>query len=189
MTNTTRRIPKVAWLQAGLTVLSDIGPNGLTIERICTKINRSKGSFYFHFSSVDTYKEDLLSFWEEMHTDAVEEGVREYQDPIAQRRALPGLAAVLSDKVERAIRLWSQLDEKARAATAQVDERRIAFVANIIMQTDNTTPAMARRLATIEYAAFLGFQHLLTDATEAERQSIYESTLYLISPNLAKMEE
>ena len=182
----SKRVSRQTWLQTGLGVLAELGPQGLTIERLCALVNRSKGSFYFHFATIDLYKAHLLAFWEESHTGAVEAGVNENQDPVAQRLALPGLAAMLDNDVERAIRHWSQGDAAAKAALAKVDARRVEFVAHVIAQTNQTSFEDAHELASIEYAAFLGFQHLLADASEGERQRMYERVLYLISPNLAQ---
>lgn len=182
----TTKVSKATWLEAGLTVLSEIGPDGLTIERLCTMAERSKGSFYFHFASVESYKSDLLAYWESNYTDDVEKGVMAHLSRVDQRLALPAQAAALSNRVELAIRVWSHFDDKAKTEIRKVDARRIAFVASAIEQTDGVDTETAKKLATIEYAAFLGFQHLLDGATEAERQEMFERTLYLISPNLRK---
>ncbi|AUQ74037.1 TetR/AcrR family transcriptional regulator [Phaeobacter piscinae] len=180
------KVSKDKWLEVGLAVLSEIGANGLTIERLCAMTERSKGSFYFHFNSIEVYKIDLLSYWEGKATVETENGVVAHDDPIDQRLAMPRLAAALSNRVEVAIRAWSHHDAKAKAEIRKVDARRIAFVAGVIAQTDGVPLEIARRLATIEYAAFLGFQHLLDDASQSERQNMYESTLFLISPHLRR---
>lgn len=188
MDNNDKRIPRENWLQIGLEILSKSGFSYLTIERLCKYVNRSKGSFYFHFTSIEDYKVELLTYWEKTHTSDVEQAVAAHTTAIARRKALPSLAAGLSNDIERAIRVWSETDEKAKVVVSRTDKRRIEFVADAIFETENISKTAALKLATIEYAAFLGFQQILRDRTEDERKAFFQATQYLISPSLSKQE-
>lgn len=182
----SKRISRDTWLQTGLMLLKTEGPTALTVDRLCKEVDRSKGSFYFHFGSIDPYKETLLLYWEAQHTQMVEDYVASQPNPQAQRIAVPIIAAELDDGVERAIRVWAHTEPPARQLIARVDARRIGFVAQLIAKTDGLELSEARELATIEYAAFLGFQHLMSGSTAEQRQSMFQRVLRLISPNNSK---
>lgn len=182
----TSRISKETWLATGLDLLKTEGPVALTIERLCKALDRSKGSFYFHFGAVDPFKVALLDYWEKQHTQAVEAYADQQADAAARRLAVPEVAARLDDGVERAIRVWAHSEPAARALIARVDSRRIDYVAQLIAEADALPFAAARDLASIEYAAFLGFQHLMPDASPEARRQMFLKALHLISPNLKR---
>lgn len=180
------RISRETWLATGLDLLKIEGPAALTIDRLCAVLNRSKGSFYFHFGAVDPYKEALLAYWEEQHTQAVEDYADKEADAVARRLAVPEVAARLDDGVERAIRVWAHTEPAARTLIERVDSRRIDYVAQLIAEADALPLEAAQDLAAIEYAAFLGFQHLMPDAAPEARQDMFLKALHLISPNLKR---
>ncbi len=186
MSGKTKRTPKETWLKTGLTLLKTHGPQALSVDRICQIVGLSKGSFYFHFGSIKKFKNHLLAYWEAQHTQVVEDYVAQQTDAVSRRLAVPVIASELDDGVERAIRVWAHTEPNARALISRVDDRRIAFVAQLIAETDQRDLATATELATIEYAAFLGFQHLLGGTTAQDRQVMFQKALCLISPSLAQ---
>ena len=54
------RTSRTQWLDAGLHLLADEGYAALSIERLCQSRATTKGSFYHHFGSLNTYREALL---------------------------------------------------------------------------------------------------------------------------------
>lgn len=59
---------KQALLAEGLDILAVHGPNGLTIDALCTRLACTKGSFYHHFRNREQFVRDLLEYWIEEHT-------------------------------------------------------------------------------------------------------------------------
>lgn len=50
-----RRFRRGDWLALGLAALAEQGPAGLTIEALCRRADKTKGSFYAHFPAIETY--------------------------------------------------------------------------------------------------------------------------------------
>jgi AcrR family transcriptional regulator len=147
------RTKREDWTTAGLEVLRDEGEHALTIERVCVRLSRTKGAFYHHFASLDAFHEALLAHWERQWTEA----------PIA---ASLGRATKLSDAVRAldhtldiAVRAWALRSPRARAAVRRIDARRETFLASL-WRAYGASMSQAATLARIEYAAFVGAQHV-----------------------------
>ncbi len=63
------RIPRGAWIEEGFHILADEGDGALTVDGLCQRLDRSKGSFYHHFGSRPGYVDALLAEWERQSTD------------------------------------------------------------------------------------------------------------------------
>lgn len=51
---------KTPWVLAGYEIFSKEGPQGLKVEVISRKVNKSKSSFYHHFADIEVFTEILL---------------------------------------------------------------------------------------------------------------------------------
>jgi AcrR family transcriptional regulator len=161
----TARLAPSDWCDAGLALLRDDGMAALTVDRMCTALERTKGSFYHHFRDLDAFLMQLLVRWEETLTEA----------PIAFAGATDELdqrAARLDDAVERldhrldlAVRSWAFRDARARAAVARVDARRMAYLTEL---HTGVSAKGARESAQLEYLAFVGAQHVSAMMAPAE---------------------
>ena len=150
------RLAPTDWCDAGLALLRDDGMSALTVDRMCTALERSKGSFYHHFRDLDAFLTRLLVRWEETLTEA----------PIAfaaaadadQRAArLDDAVARLDHRLDLAVRAWGLRDARARAAVARVDARRMAYLTELHAAGNADG---ARASARLEYLAFVGAQQV-----------------------------
>jgi AcrR family transcriptional regulator len=53
---------KQAWVLTGYEIFSKEGPNGLKVEVIARKVNKSKSSFYHHFADMEIFMGLLLDY-------------------------------------------------------------------------------------------------------------------------------
>ncbi len=166
------RFSRDDWLVLGLAQLSAYGPDGLRIEPLCAAAARTRGSFYHHFDDHDAFIAALLDQWREWNTDGVIEMVELEAEISGRRGRLNALAAGLDQQMEVGIRRFAATNPQAAKAVAEVDETRIAYLAGMNEQELAADEARARLLAEIEYAAFIGFQHLFPDADEARLTEI-----------------
>lgn len=176
------RVARETWLTTGLRVLADEGDGSLTVDRLCTALGRTRGSFYHHFTSTDGFAEALLEHWREANTESIIRKINALGDPWTRRGELDRLAAGLDSSLERAIRRWAASDARARTALRTVDERRIAYLAAIIQDVASIDEAEAAELARIEYAAFVGLQQLSPDLDEAARERLFQKITALVTP-------
>ncbi|MDJ0593739.1 MAG: TetR/AcrR family transcriptional regulator [Pleurocapsa sp. MO_226.B13] len=180
------RLTREDWLETGLQLLSDCGEQALTIERLCQATSRTKGSFYHHFKDRDDFVNSLLEYWQSKYTDQIIIAVERLKDPIAQRRELDRLAANVDNQLERVIRNWSGVDERVRQTIRQVDDKRIKYLTNLIGKLAQIDSTKASELAIVEYAAFLGLQHLLPNADSKQKEYFITLITEIISSYCCK---
>lgn len=168
------RFSRDDWLVLGLAQLSAHGPDGLRIEPLCAAAARTRGSFYHHFDDHDDFIAALLDHWRDWNTDGVIEMVELEAEISGKRGRLNALAAGLDQQMEVAIRRFAAANPQATQAVAEVDATRIDYLARLNEEDLGVTASRARTLAEIEYAAFIGFQHLFPDADEAKLSEIGE---------------
>lgn len=154
------RTSREDWIREGFRVLSDEGDGGLTVEALCDRLDRTKGSFYHHFAGRQGYVEALLEEWERIATDRLIETGRA-GGPVEERlRAVNRQASELRNaRLERAIRGWASREPQARRVQDRVDRRRLEFLEELCEERMGRTVA-ARRLARIFQLVFVGAQHL-----------------------------
>lgn len=148
------------WIEEGFRVLAGEGDAGLTVDALCERLDRSKGSFYHHFNGRPAYVEALLETWESQATDRFVE-IGHAGGPVEHRlKAVNREASELRNAgVERAIRLWASTEPRARTAQDRVDRKRLALLEELCAERMQEGDA-SRRLARIFQLVFVGAQHL-----------------------------
>ena len=118
------------WIQAGFAVLVDSGPNSLRIEPLCERLHVTKGSFYWHFTDMATYRVALVEAWGNLHDrnrrvfeNMPDSGPRERLAVMMQTLVAPQHWAL-----ERSMRLWALTDEATRASVERSDGRVLRAV-------------------------------------------------------------
>src|SRR5215813_10174247 len=51
------------WLEAGYTLIAEEGARAVKIERLCQQVGATRGSFYWHFEDIGSYREALVASW------------------------------------------------------------------------------------------------------------------------------
>lgn len=155
-----RRITRDDWIEEGFRVLAEEGDGALTVDALCARLGRSKGSFYHHFEGRPGYVRALLSAWEWRATDRLIETARSSGSVEDRLRAVNRQASELRNaRLERAIRGWAAREPDAATAQQRVDRRRLAFLEALCAERMGEGGA-ARRLARVFQLVFVGAQHL-----------------------------
>jgi AcrR family transcriptional regulator len=152
------RTQRLDWIEAGFALLRDAGEQALTIERLCTALGRTKGSFYHHFEGIESFRLALLGAWEQRHTEAPIEAASQHAEIDKRRRTLDHAVNQLDWALDLAVRGWGLRDPVAREAVARVDARRILYLERLLPA--HVPAARRRAIARLEYAAFLGAMQL-----------------------------
>ncbi|WP_439499633.1 TetR/AcrR family transcriptional regulator [Bosea sp. (in: a-proteobacteria)] len=155
-----RRFALADWLALGLDALAEAGPAGLTIEALCRRAGKTKGSFYAHFPTIDAYLAALAGHWRETYTRRLMTAADAGQGPLRKLAELDRMALALDSRVEQGMRRLAALDPAVAAICATVDRERIDYLAGLHAQSGLFDAAQALALARFEYAAFVGFQQL-----------------------------
>ena len=154
------RVARRDWIEEGLRVLSEEGHRALTVDALCARLGRSKGSFYHHFAGRAGYVTALLEAWERQATDRLIETGHGAGTVEERLRAVNRQASELRNaRLERAIRSWGREEPLAADIQNRVDARRLAFLEELCEERMGASET-SRRLARALQLAFIGAQHV-----------------------------
>lgn len=149
------------WIQAGYALLADEGLEALKIDRLCSRLGVTKGSFYWHFKDMAGYRATLVQAWGELRDrDRSHFGELGHLSP--RERLAQMMISLLGERqwtLERAMREWARVDpvvaESVRAADHLVLKSVLAAFEEAGFEGED---AEVRANAT--FAAGIGFLHL-----------------------------
>ena len=149
------------WIEAAYLLLAEHGHSAVTIERLTATTAKTRGSFYHHFGSMETFVAGLIADWQERNTERIVRLAHATREPSQRRRILNREAGQLDARVETAFRIWAGVDPQVRAACDAVDDRRVSVLAQDLVEFARALECElpdreAMALAQIEYAAFVG---------------------------------
>jgi AcrR family transcriptional regulator len=161
------------WCRVGLLLLRDEGPEALTLERLCERVGRTKGSFYHHFTDMNALHAALFAAWRTSQTELPIAAASAPNDPLSARRArIDAHAMQVDHRLERVLRAWALRDDNAAQALRSVDERRLGFLEQLHREAGQPDP---RTCAQLEYAAFVGAQQLGWVGNDARSKRLSEA--------------
>jgi AcrR family transcriptional regulator len=170
------------WLEAGLASLAEDGPNGLRIDRLCRRLNVSKGSFHHHFAGAGDFKRALLGAYETRVVEALDQAI-EQATGATPKDALAGLTAAISGnesfyrpELEVAMRAWAFSDPEVRAVQQRVDERRLQSLHGIWTKILDDADA-AYTAALVPYLVGIGASLIQPPTPRDQLQRVYELLL------------
>jgi AcrR family transcriptional regulator len=164
------------WVQAGYAILAAEGIKALKIDRLCDRLGVTKGSFYWHFDGMASYREALIEAWGELR-DEDRRHIDEMHDVPPRERLSKMMTSLVSPRhwtLERAMREWARSDESVATSVRAADRRLLRAVRQAFLDYGfDGEEAEVRASAT--FAAGIGFLHLSgatpddRDAARAER--------------------
>ena len=179
------------WLEAGLASLADDGPNGLRIDRLCRRLNVSKGSFHHHFAGAGDFKQALLAAYETRVVEALDKAI-EQTTALTPKDALAGLTAAITNRdgfyrpdLEVAMRAWAFSDAGVRAVQERIDERRLESLRGIWSQILDE-PAAAYTAALVPYLVGIGASLIQPPTPPEQLRRVYELLLGLVPGEVEK---
>ncbi len=169
------------WLQAGYALLAEQGVRALKVDRLCQQAGVTRGSFYWHFEDMDSYRAALVESWnaflERDRRSLAELGA------LPPRERLSAMMTALTSPqhwiLERAMREWARTDPEAAANVRAADRRLLRHVAKAYSDY-GFSPADAKLRAELTFAAGIGLLHLADSAERAQRASQRERFLDLM---------
>jgi AcrR family transcriptional regulator len=128
------RTPRGRWIEEGLRMLAEGGPDAVRIEALAKRLGVTKGGFYGYFADRGALLEAMLDAWERESTDDVIDRV-ESEGGDARTRALRAGTLTFSDRLlplDLAVRDWARRDEAVAERLRRVDDRRMALLRETI---------------------------------------------------------
>src|ERR1700738_5212017 len=158
------------WLQAGYTLLAEQGVRALKIETLCRRVGVTRGSFYWHFEGMDSYRAALVESWQTF----LENDRRDLAelDALPPRERLSAMMTALTSPqhwmLERAMREWARTDPVA-AANIRAADRRVLKTVTKAYADYGFSSHDAKLRAELTFAAGIGLLHLAGSAAQAQR--------------------
>lgn len=163
-----RRLSADDWIQAGFALLADTGPNSLRIERLCARLKVTKGSFYWHFTDMQAYRDALADAWGSLQDER--RRTFENMPDVDPRERLAFMMRTLVGPehwaLERAMRVWALTDETVLASVQRSDGRVLKAVWQAFVDY-GFEPEEAGLRSTVMFAAGLGLLHAAGSSGDA----------------------
>jgi AcrR family transcriptional regulator len=159
--STARRLAVDDWIQAGYSLLADDGLPALKIDRLCTRLGVTKGSFYWHFTDLAAYRAALIESWATQRGDE-HKVYAEIQDRPPRERLAMMIAALVSPRhwrLERTMREWARTDAAVAAGVDASDRKVHRAVRQAYLDLGFSTEQAEMR-AGLTFAAGIGFLHM-----------------------------
>ena len=147
------------WLKFALQQLIKKGPDSLKIIPLCEARGVTKGSFYHHFKNRQDFISQLMEHWYQTLTMAFIEQADTESDPLQRLEKLDQVIADNDIEAEMHIRAWALKEPGLSYYLARVDEQRQDYLKHCYTEL-GVDPALARDIAMVSYAQFLGLLQL-----------------------------
>jgi AcrR family transcriptional regulator len=148
------------WLRTAEDLLAENSMDRFDIAGVCKRLGVTKGSFYWHFEGRDDLLAAVLDGWRRTMTLDVDARASQIGPSLHSalryvlgliRRPRPGR----SGAIERSIRDWARIDDRARTAVIEVDQTRLAFFQALFRQRYSSEKEVSIR-AYAAYAMMMG---------------------------------
>lgn len=162
----TKTLSQLDWIQAGFRALTSGGHTAIKAEAIARELKVSKGSFYWHFDNLPTFKNAMLEHWIVAGTESIMIEIAEHEtDPREQLRLL--IHTITADinapygglLAEAAIRDWARFDSDVSQSVSRVDQSRLKYLATLFRRTGGSANT-SRQFAILIYGALIGLEYL-----------------------------
>ena len=168
------RTPRDRWVEEGLRVLADDGPDAVRVEALAKRLGVTKGGFYGYFADRGALLEAMLDTWERESTDEVIDRVeREGGDPRTKiHRA--GMLTFSDDRllpIDLAVRAWARRDEAVADRLRRVDNRRMGLLRETI-STFCSDPDEVEARSLLAFCAAIGRHFLAADPSDRPREQV-----------------
>jgi len=121
------------WVNAAWAALGAQGVEGVRVERLARGLGVTKGSFYWHFKNRDELLHGMVDWWRDNQIAFLEDLDDQLLDnPTRQIKSVIGFTHHTDDsRHDVAMREFARFDEYANAAVAEIDQRRIDYLATL----------------------------------------------------------
>ena len=143
------------WLNVALKELRAHGHGALKAQPLAKALNVTRGSFYHHFDSLESFHTAVIAHWSELSSGQIIRTAQETADPQKALYDLLQKTFRSGEALERAVRAWATVEPLVATAVAKVDEERIQ-VARAILIRGGAPESTARPRAQLLYWAAIG---------------------------------
>jgi AcrR family transcriptional regulator len=161
MEASTFRKGRADYLLMGLEVLATDGPRALTSARMAREFGVTTGSFYWHFSTVDAFRDELKLFWrDEIVVGIIAEAKEQAEEP---EKVLETIGQIVrrrgTYRYDRAMRSWAESDRKALKIVKAADDLRGKLIKELLQEAGERGETATVKTSLLG-AAWIGSQDM-----------------------------
>ena len=167
------RLARKHWEIAALGMIGDVGVRGLAVEPLARRLDVSKGSFYWHFESLEELLEAALARWERVFTDLKYGSLEKLGDPVERLRPLFGDVAVHDPAIRVFLALLEARDHPlVRPVLRRAVAKRVRFLTRTLgeLGLDEDEAQDRALLWTSAYAGFVQLADLNLPGARTKRE-------------------
>jgi AcrR family transcriptional regulator len=142
---------------AAFAILEECGFPALTASALCERLAVTRGSFYHHFDSFESFVTELLADWETRYSRELITRAETVTDLTRRLRYHVQLAAELPHAAEAALRAWGSVNPAVAVAQHRVDQLRYDSLAGLL-RVHGIDKDEAEIFATIALNTLVGLQ-------------------------------
>lgn len=187
----TRQLSPQDWVDYGISLLGEAGADAVRIDQLCSGLNVTKGSFYWHFKSRADFLDQMLKHWQYKETQAIIEEIEaQTSSPVEAVKRLfeKANAGTVNFRAELAVRQWAIQDGKVARVVQAVDERRLDFLFRQF-QAMGFSEAETQMRARLLYSLIFGEALIQKPEPRSQRKARWLASLrFLTTMNSAALE-
>ena len=172
------RTPRSSWIDEGLKVLAEGGPDAVRIDSLAKALGVTRGGFYWHFDDRRALLDEMLDTWEHRSLDEVLERVeREGGAPEAKVRQA-GMLTFSREllPIDLAVRDWARRDRAVAARLRRVDSRRIEYMRSLFRQFSRDEDDVEVR-CLLMISMWIGSNFIAPDHGSRKRREVAEMAI------------
>ena len=147
------RLSRKIWIEHGFDVLRYEGHEKLKVEPMAKALGVSRGSFYWHFTSLGDFHEALLATWREENTLDIISQLEKLSGTQARISALIQMGIDTPQPLENGMRRWGGVNNEVGAALVDVDQIRTNYLAKLLIDTGLPEQIARDRAVLLTWAA------------------------------------
>lgn len=143
------------WVALAVKTLRLEGPARFTVDHLCRRARRTKGSFYHHFKGIEELTSAVARAWADAESEAVGRAVWAGETPMERLKALLGLTESADLRLERGVRALTVNDPELSEIVRKADDRRELVTTTLLAAAYCIQGAEAHHFARLFHAIHL----------------------------------
>lgn len=179
-------VTKEQWIEAGLETLRVKGYSELSIVKLAKSLGVTRGSFYYHFKSLNELIDEMIASWEEIIVNqGFDKTFTNKDDPISEFHNLIDYVTHLSDRLDLVFRQWAPSNAHVRAHMERLDKKRLARLTELFQRLAKDDHK-GKILAQLAFNAYIGNLHTYPASNSQQQYQAAQDMLEVITGYLRK---
>ncbi len=140
------------WVALAVKTLRLEGPSALTVDHLCKRARRTKGSFYHHFKGISDLTLAVARHWAEAESETVARAASAGDTPMERLQALLSLGETADHRLERGVRALAISDAEMAETLRKADDRRELLTTTLLAGAYGIQGAEAHHFARLFHA-------------------------------------